>query len=678
MTKIKVKIKGLPGDRAINTPFPNLNTTWTNGAPTSDEALSGPEVNHSVKPIDREHANIEAEKGELLLKPGLMGLYKIEGNPHSKGGTPLNVPEGSFIYSKDNSLALSKDEMDMFDFKRTSNKKKDNTPAKIIEREVSAKDYNNRLSTLQDESEDSIARNTAALMLAKHQEKLGQVALVQEAKKGLPNGMPEFAADAPMTNNDKEAEMLQYKKGGYILPKAQAGVLKRDNSIYPPFMAAYNPNNHITPWLGDKSPDFINKYGVNNGSKYSPVQWEDKLKARGYDGALDNNSMMDWMWNHPVVGEQVRQLHSSGKYGTPTVAGTWKDQKPGIRWDEALDLIPEKSSGGCPPGHSFNYVTGQCEAAKAPQEEPIGKIPKKGYDGEIPWEGYDLGMTPLEKLTGAMPALMAYATPTQYAMLQQKYTPNVRFDRANNTQELSDIQSTSALAQRELMGTMNPTQASGNMDDFRANTIRATNESNARMNSTNLPIGMQEETFNQGNHINDQNWNYDQIGQTYDKNVLANQRKYELRANGVAQSLNNFSDIEQNIQALEYGATAAAFPYLTHEKNADGTEKYYTGADGKKYVKQGVPFGFNDRRMPMFQPGFGDLNSFGVQAQMAGNQGTLGMLQKKYLEAIEAGDSKMAYSISQGMKALSSGDAQKAYSNPIMAMLQGAIGPRVR
>lgn len=61
------------------------------------------EVTDSIEEVPREQANIEAEGGETALIPykgdGTYLHKKIKGNRHTEGGVPLNVPEGTFIYS---------------------------------------------------------------------------------------------------------------------------------------------------------------------------------------------------------------------------------------------------------------------------------------------------------------------------------------------------------------------------------------------------------------------------------------------------------------------------------------------------------------------------------------------------------------------------------------------------
>ena len=66
-------------------------------------------VNKTLKPVSRDNANIEAEKGEtafILDKEGLPAHYKIGGKRHSKGGTPLNVPNDTFIFSDTKSMVI--------------------------------------------------------------------------------------------------------------------------------------------------------------------------------------------------------------------------------------------------------------------------------------------------------------------------------------------------------------------------------------------------------------------------------------------------------------------------------------------------------------------------------------------------------------------------------------------
>ena len=58
-------------------------------------------IQDKIKEIPRSKANVEIEKGEIVLQPLQMGgfsLHKAVGNYHSNGGVPVNLPQGSFIF----------------------------------------------------------------------------------------------------------------------------------------------------------------------------------------------------------------------------------------------------------------------------------------------------------------------------------------------------------------------------------------------------------------------------------------------------------------------------------------------------------------------------------------------------------------------------------------------------
>jgi hypothetical protein len=139
--------------------------------------------------------------------------------------------------------------------------------------------------------------------------------------------------------------------------------------------------------------------------------------------------------------------------------------------------------------------------------------------------------------------------------------------------------------------------------------------------------------------------------------------------------MNNAFDVEQNLENFDAQLNAAAIPFLTHQKDADGNEVLVRGEDGKLRAIQGVPFGVNSRRAPIFQPGFGSLDSFGVTNLMGGNTQSLQVLQQKYMDAVESGDTKLADSISRGLYALSRSNAQQAYQNPAINALQSIRPP---
>ena len=149
-------------------------------------------INKTLQPIPRDQANIEAEKDEtiyFLNNGGLPAHYKIGGQPHSKGGTPLNVPEDSFVYSK----ALKMKDKNMFKFFDIS---KPTSFADIAKKY----DINKYRKILADPDTDKLQRDTAEKMIANYNLKLGMLALAQESTKGFPQGLPQVATPFTIVN----------------------------------------------------------------------------------------------------------------------------------------------------------------------------------------------------------------------------------------------------------------------------------------------------------------------------------------------------------------------------------------------------------------------------------------------------------------------------------------------
>jgi hypothetical protein len=166
---------------------------------------------------------LEAELGETVITnlqgEGIPEFYKIAGKPHSKGGTPLNLPANSFIFSKDRSLKI-KDEDLQKQFGKTF-KKSGYTPADIS----LAFDLNKYREILVDPSSDKKQRNTAELMIKNYNLKLGALALTQESMKGFEDGIPAVAlpymehmgiqsSDLLGTGGESQQPMPQMKMGG--------------------------------------------------------------------------------------------------------------------------------------------------------------------------------------------------------------------------------------------------------------------------------------------------------------------------------------------------------------------------------------------------------------------------------------------------------------------------------
>jgi len=132
---------------------------------------------------------LEAEGGETILRPDGTHM-NITGDRHTEGGEKLTksqAPEGSFIYSDTKKMKIGGEILSNFGKGKTDSKKY--TPAAL------AKQYNvNKYKAiLADPNSDTLAKKTAKKMIENYEDKLAQLALVQEGMKGFPKGIPKVA-----------------------------------------------------------------------------------------------------------------------------------------------------------------------------------------------------------------------------------------------------------------------------------------------------------------------------------------------------------------------------------------------------------------------------------------------------------------------------------------------------
>ena len=158
-----------------------------------------------LAPVNRNLANVEAEKGETVVTNMSRGLnniyemYAIGGKKHSQGGTPLALPTDgdkesdgtSFIFS-DNKKMIVKDPaiLDYFGV----NPKKPQTFAGISKSWLDA--INKSKQILIDDAADKVSKKSAQMSMDNAAFKIAALKLLQESRKGfkdgIPNGMSPF------------------------------------------------------------------------------------------------------------------------------------------------------------------------------------------------------------------------------------------------------------------------------------------------------------------------------------------------------------------------------------------------------------------------------------------------------------------------------------------------------
>jgi hypothetical protein len=220
------------------TPFGN-SPRYDRSAMESLYKRSTDEVVSTLKPIDKEKATLEAEQGEIVAqyKNGGLSFHDVKGTRHSKKGTPLNLEDGAFIYSRFNKMRLTPDEIETFKLGSFVKSKDGNTPAFVLKRNLDI-EHNNDLLTKYTDSKNSAEKNTAKLMLQKYQQIAGKIAALQEIRKPNPN-IPGFGNLTPSSDMPQAIEKQYAKLGGFVLPKAQEGMYKIKGNL--PGSIDYNP-----------------------------------------------------------------------------------------------------------------------------------------------------------------------------------------------------------------------------------------------------------------------------------------------------------------------------------------------------------------------------------------------------------------------------------------------------
>ncbi len=191
----KIRIKSLPkAQEGMNFRTPAMNSMASPFVffPENGGSEPGTSVNETIKPTSWEHANMEAEKGETVVtnlnKTGIPEFYKVGGKRHYEGGTPLNLPDESFIFSRDRNMKIKDPEI-LKMFGKSTKDKKGFTPADLSKK-YNLNDYQ---KILMDPDTDKLQRKTAEMMIQNYNNKLGALAMAQESLKGFPDGIPGIA-----------------------------------------------------------------------------------------------------------------------------------------------------------------------------------------------------------------------------------------------------------------------------------------------------------------------------------------------------------------------------------------------------------------------------------------------------------------------------------------------------
>ncbi len=231
-----------------------------------------------ITAVPREEANLEAEGGETaygdINGDGMPEHKTIKGPRHSGGGVPLSLPDDTFIYSDFRGMNL-KDPNILNKFGKGSTGKRSYTPAELAKQY----DIEKYRKILQDPNSDTIDKKTAELMIKNYTQKLGALALAQEAKKGFPQGIPAAAKPYMEVNGIKEEALispdikqLSSQVGGQLKKAQQTSGDETD-------MPEYQENEAAE----DQEPNFEEAQELNQGQPVAEPMAQYGMSMGGYD-----------------------------------------------------------------------------------------------------------------------------------------------------------------------------------------------------------------------------------------------------------------------------------------------------------------------------------------------------------------------------------------------------------
>ncbi len=364
-------------------------------------------VSNTIPEVPRDMANIEAEKGETVYgdvdQDGSLEHMNIGGKPHTQGGTPLNVPEGSFIYSNTKKLRIK--EPEVLKFFNKSYKTGGFTPAEI------AKQYDiNKYKAIMDNPfSDELSKKTAYIMLENYQKKLGQLALIQESKKGFPQGIPDIAQSVLPKEMQQESEMQEAAYGGYF---AGGGEKDGDYKTKAKKVSKDQLDGYEKVTTEDGKTYYKQRYKVKDavaGVKGKPGTAGSPEVKGAIPGGTPGKSWENWLKAQLASGVTIDEL---AKKGHGTIAGLEKYRpfyKPAVAGTPGTNDIE-----GTPEVWEERYVYTE-DPNDIPQVPPVKTPPTfKPKSGNMPFFGYNLLMAPKRYTAYAAPMNAMTPTPTFY------------------------------------------------------------------------------------------------------------------------------------------------------------------------------------------------------------------------------------------------------------------------
>lgn len=294
-------------------------------------------VNKTISDVPKEEATLEVEHNEFIVAPGMGGIpesYIAKGNRHAQGGINVNLAEGAFVFSDHKTgkkgekgmKIKDKDILAVFGMSvPNKGKNKGYTPAEIAKK-FELNDYKGMLL---DPSSDRFERETAELMIANNNLKLGLAGLVQESMKGFPQGIPEISMPViehlqmnpeefmPQQESQEQPMQAQYGAGVIGDPSQYSyqngGMARRFPGLDVAQRGGYNPLETGEQVLNENN--FVKTKMKRNG-RVKQKQISEKRFDR-IQNRYDRKGGYDGQGNNTTVNRQGTKSVSDMNAGTP-------------------------------------------------------------------------------------------------------------------------------------------------------------------------------------------------------------------------------------------------------------------------------------------------------------------------------------------------------------------------
>lgn len=328
----RVRIKKLPG-KAMGGPKTGQQTS-TGALSIQPTAMGGSDIdqyigekelipNKTMQPVPRDKANVEVEKNEViagdLAKDGMLQTAVAGGKRHFEGGTPLNLPDDTFIFSDTKAMKI-KDPDFLAKFGKTTGSY---TPAQLAKQYDVAK-YR---KILQDPNSDSIDKKTAELMIRNYTMKLGSLALAQESKKAFPQGVPLLSKPYLEANGISEEQIMpkyqpRFAEQSEEMESAEDMGEPQEEVAYDESMPTQMPDGQAIAMSDEMQGAPMAAYGMNMGGYSFPYAQE--YAEGGLVKAKEGTSVKPpYEMNEAYTPVGVVRLNTfRKKYGLPQLKGS--------------------------------------------------------------------------------------------------------------------------------------------------------------------------------------------------------------------------------------------------------------------------------------------------------------------------------------------------------------------